>query len=163
VSASEARPAAGEITIVPFTTAHLEEAVGIERRSFSDPWTRGMFRSEIQLFDTSYARAALQGGRLAGYMLAVMIPDEAHLGNVAVHPDARRQGIAQRLLDDLLAECRRTGVRRVTLEVRESNQNARNFYYKNEFIDVAIRKNYYRNPVEDAIVMLRSLPEDRPR
>ncbi len=163
MSAAEARPAEGEVTIVRFTAAHLDEAVGIERRSFSDPWTKGMFRTEIQLLDTSYARAAVVGGRLAGYMLAVMIPDEAHLGNLAVHPDARHQGIAQKLLDNLFAECRRTGVRRVTLEVRESNEIARKFYYKNEFIDIAIRKNYYRNPVEDAIVMLRSLPEDPTR
>ncbi len=163
MSAAEARPAAGEVTIVRFATAHLDEAVAIERRSFSDPWTKGMFRTEIQLLDTSYARAAVVGGRLAGYMLAVMIPDEAHLGNLAVHPDARHQGIAQKLLDNLFAECRRTGVRRVTLEVRESNEIARKFYYKNEFIDIAIRKNYYRNPVEDAIVMLRSLPEDPTR
>ena len=152
-----------EVRVIPFTLAHLDDAAAIERLSFTDPWTRGMFRSELQFPDTSYARAAVTDGRLVGYMLAVMIPDEAHLGNLAVHPDGRRQGVAQRLLDDLLAECHRIGVRRVTLEVRESNENARKFYNKNEFIDIAIRKNYYRNPMEDAIVMLRSLPEDPTR
>ena len=63
------------------------------------------------------------------------------------------------LLEDLLREARRVGVARITLEVRESNAIARNFYQQNDFIDVAIRKNYDRNPVEDAIVMLRSLRE----
>lgn len=150
----------GDVRVVPFTRAHLDEAAAIERLSFTDPWTRGMFLSEIQFPDTSYARAAEKGGRLAGYLLAVMIPDEAHVGNLAVHPEERHLGIAQRLLDDLFAQCRRLRVRRVTLEVRENNEIARNFYHKNEFIDIAIRKNYYRNPVEDAIVMLRSLPEE---
>ena len=150
----------GDVRIVPMAFAHLEQAVEIERLSFSDPWTRGMFRSELELGDLSFARAAVEGDHLVGYLLAILIPEEAHLGNIAVHPDARRRGIAQMLLDDLLSAAAREGVKRVTLEVRETNQIARKFYYNNDFIDVAIRKNYYRNPMEDAIVMLRSLPED---
>jgi ribosomal-protein-alanine N-acetyltransferase len=150
----------GDVRIVPMAFAHLEQAVEIERLSFSDPWTRGMFRSELELGDLSFARAAVEGDHLVGYLLAILIPEEAHLGNIAVHPDARRRGIAQMLLDDLLSAAAREGVKRVTLEVRETNQIARKFYYDNDFIDVAIRKNYYRNPMEDAIVMLRSLPED---
>ena len=90
----------------------------------------------------------------------MFIPDEAHIGNLAVHPVERRHGVAQRLLDELVRDAGRAGVRRVTLEVRQSNQAARKFYYKNGFIDIAIRKNYYRSPEEDAIVMYRVLPED---
>ena len=148
------------VRIVPLTKEHLDEVVRIERASFSDPWTRGMFESELDVAARGYARAALRTGRLQGYLFAVLIPDEAHLGNLAVHPDARRRGIARLLLDELFRDARRAGVRRVTLEVRESNQAARKFYYKNDFIDIAIRKNYYRSPVEDAIVMYRVLPED---
>ena len=147
------------VLIVPLSLAHLDQLVEIERLSFTDPWSRGMFRSELELMDLSYARAAMVGERLVGYMLAILIPDEAHLGNIAVHPDWRGKGIGQMLLDDLLVESARVGVKRLTLEVRESNVKARKFYYDNEFIDVAIRRNYYRNPVEDAMVMLRSLPE----
>ena len=148
------------VRIVPLTPGHIEEAVQIERLSFSDPWTRGMFRSELELGGLSYVRAAVEGERLVGYLLAILIPEEAHLGNIAVHPDRRGRGIGQMLLDDLLATAAQAGVRRVTLEVRESNASARKFYYDNDFIDVAIRRNYYRNPVEDAMVMLRSLPGD---
>ncbi|MGH7682694.1 MAG: GNAT family N-acetyltransferase, partial [Candidatus Eiseniibacteriota bacterium] len=68
-------------------------------------------------------------------------------------------GVGQRLLDDLLETANKRGIVRVTLEVRESNESARNFYYGNHFIDIAMRKNYYRNPDEDAIVMLRGLGE----
>lgn len=146
------------VRIVPITTDRIEELVAMERRCFSDPWTRGMFRSELEIAEGTYARGAVVGGTLVGYSFAVLIVDEAHLGNLAVDPGYRRRGIAQSLLGDLLTEARRRGVRRVTLEVRESNKIARNFYARNGFVDIAIRKSYYRNPVEDAIVMLLMLP-----
>ena len=93
---------------------------------------------------------------LAGFAVArTVASDEAELLNLVVAPEFRRCGVATRLLQDLAA--RHPGT--VFLEVRESNDGARNFYYRNKFIDVAIRKNYYRHPVEDAIVMLRTLPE----
>jgi len=148
------------IRIVPMSVARIEEVVAIERAVFSDPWSREMFRSELELGGGTYARAAERDGRVIGYLCAVLVLDEAHIGNLAVHPDERRSGVGQLLLDDLLRAGIRQGVARLTLEVRESNEVARKFYRKNEFIDVAIRKNYYRSPVEDAIVMLRSLPED---
>ena len=97
---------------------------------------------------------------LVGYIFAVIIPDEAHVGNLAVAPAERRHGVAQELLDQLVKDARAAGVTRLTLEVRAANHTARKFYYKNHFIDIAIRKNYYRSPVEDAIVMIRVLPED---
>ena len=151
--------ASGEAVIRPITPRHIEAMVGIERLSFSDPWSREMFRSELEVGGGTYARGIERDGHLLGYLLAVIVADEAHLGNLAVHPDERRSGLGQMLLEDLLREAIRAGVIRITLEVRESNTIARKFYQQNEFIDVAIRKNYYRNPVEDAIVMLRSLRE----
>jgi ribosomal-protein-alanine N-acetyltransferase len=147
------------IRIRPLTVSRLDEVVAIERASFSDPWSREMFRSEILVGGGTYARFAEQDGVLVGYLCAVLVEDEAHVGNLAVDPTERRRGVAQMLLDDLVQAARTAGAVRVTLEVRETNENARKFYYKNNFIDVAIRKNYYRNPNEDAIVMLRSLRE----
>lgn len=147
------------VRILPLTMSRIDEVLEIERLSFSDPWSREMFRSELEVGGGTYARMAVRGGKLVGYLLAVLIEDEAHLGNLAVHPSARRSGVGQRLLDDLLDAARSSGVSRITLEVRSSNENARKFYLQNEFIDVAMRKNYYRNPHEDAIVMLRSLRE----
>ncbi len=151
------------IRIVPIALEHIEEIVSTERRVFSDPWTRAMFRSELELAGGTYARAALvreknDVERLAGYSFAVLVAEEAHLGNLAVDPGYRRQGVARRLLGDLLDAARRHGAERVTLEVRTSNTVARNFYARNGFIDIAFRKSYYRNPVEDAIVMLLMLP-----
>jgi len=147
------------VRVAPLTIDLLDQVVAIERLSFSDPWSREMFRSELQIGGGTYARVAEREGSVLGYLLAVLVVDEAHLGNLAVHPSERRSGVGQMLLDDLMETARKRGIHRVTLEVRESNQSARKFYYDNEFIDVAMRKNYYRNPVEDAIVMLRSLRE----
>jgi ribosomal-protein-alanine N-acetyltransferase len=155
---NEGRPGA-DVKVAPLTLARIDEVLEIESLSFSDPWTREMFRSELEVGAGTYARYAEGDGKLLGYLLAVLIEDEAHLGNLAVHPAARRSGVGQRLLDDLLQTARKRGIVRITLEVRESNKIARNFYYRNEFIDIAMRKNYYRNPVEDAIVMLRGLGE----
>jgi len=145
------------LRIGTLTIARIDEVLEIEKLSFSDPWSREMFRSELEVGGGTYARMAERDGRLLGYSLAVLVVDEAHLGNLAVHPDARGAGVGQALLDDLLVVSEKRRATRLTLEVRESNERARKFYYRNGFIDVAIRKNYYRNPVEDAIVMLRSL------
>ena len=155
----KARNPGQEIQILRFTTDRIDEVLEIERASFSDPWSREMFRSELEVGGGTYARLAERERILVGYLMAVMIMDEAHLGNLAVRPSERRSGVGQSLLDDLLNAAQERGVARVTLEVRASNQIARKFYYRNKFIDVAMRKNYYRNPVEDAIVMLRSLQE----
>jgi len=150
----------GALSIAPLSREHLDQILTIERASFTDPWTRGMFESELDIEARGYARGAFRRRHLVGYLFAVVIPDEAHIGNLAVIPAERRHGVAQELLDQLVKDAREQGVTRVTLEVRASNYSARNFYYKNEFIDIAIRKNYYRSPVEDAIVMFRVLPED---
>lgn len=152
-----AKPAS--VRILPLTMERIDEVLEIEKLSFTDPWSREMFRSELEVGGGTYARMGVREGRLVGYLLAVLIEDEAHLGNLAVHPSERRSGVGQRLLDDLLGTARGSGITRITLEVRKSNENARKFYFRNDFIDVAMRKNYYRNPHEDAIVMLRSLRE----
>jgi len=147
------------LRVEPLTMARIEEVLAIERVCFSDPWTRGMMQSELEVGGGTYARMAERDGRLVGYLFAVLVADEAHVGNLAAHPAERRAGVAQSLLEDLVATARRQGVARITLEVRGTNSAARKFYYKNGFIDIAIRKNYYRSPVEDAIVMFRSLRE----
>ncbi|HEX5032743.1 MAG TPA: ribosomal protein S18-alanine N-acetyltransferase [Candidatus Eisenbacteria bacterium] len=146
-----------KLRIAPLSIARIDEVLEIERLSFTDPWSREMFRSELEVGGGTYARMAERDGRLLGYSLAVLVADEAHLGNLAVHPDARGAGVGQALLDDLVQAAEKRRASRLTLEVRASNERARKFYYRNGFIDVAMRKNYYRNPVEDAIVMLRSL------
>lgn len=141
----------------------LAEVVEIERASFGDPWSRASFEAEVRTEPTSHCRVLRVGGRIAGYMIAWFIEDEAHLANIAVAPWIRRRGYAQAMLDSLLRECYLRGSRILVLEVRVSNVGAVALYERNGFVAGGVRKNYYRNPREDALVMVRSLrlQEDR--
>ena len=84
------------IRVAPLTMARVDEVLAIESLSFSDPWTKGMFESELTIGAGTYARFAERERALVGYLLAVLIEDEAHLGNLAVHPAARGSGVGQR-------------------------------------------------------------------
>jgi len=97
-----ARKPESAVRIAPMTIARIDDVLAIEKLSFSDPWSREMFRSELEVGGGTYARVAIRGDALVGYLLAVMVVDEAHLGNLAVHPSERRSGVGQQLLDDLL-------------------------------------------------------------
>ncbi len=153
----EARQAAEAGLLEPMRMEDLGEVVEIERASFGDPWSRASFEAEIRTDPTSHCRVLRLGGRICGYMIAWFIEDEAHLANIAVAPWARRRGHAQAMLEYLLRECYLRGSRILVLEVRVSNTGAIALYEQNGFVVGGVRKNYYRNPREDALVMVRSL------
>ncbi len=100
-----------------------------------------------------YAMVAEREGRLAGYSVAWLGQGAGHLGNIAVVPEMRRQGVAQTLLDDLLAKARKMQVESLTLEVRVSNFPAQWLYRASGFRMVGVRSRYYRETGEDALVM----------
>lgn len=137
----------------------LPAVLDIERAVFSDPWSRASFEHEVQGGPVSLCRVARlwPEGRVVGYFVAWQVEDELHLGNLAVAPGLQGQGIGQRLLDRLLDEGRRDGRSLVTLEVRESNLAAQRLYLRNGFKPVALRRRYYPDNHEDAIVMMRDL------
>jgi len=143
--------------IEPMKVEDLAEVVEIERESFGDPWSRASFEAELRAEPTSHCRVMRVAGGVAGYMIAWFIEDEAHLANIAVAPRARRRGFAQGMLDYLLRECYLRGSRILVLEVRASNAGAITLYERNGFVIGGVRKNYYRYPREDALVMVRSL------
>jgi len=128
----------------------LEAVLGIEQVSFVQPWTRGAF---VQELIKSYAvlRVAEIGSRIAGYVIAWLIEDELHIANVAVHPEFRRRGIAERLILTVLAEDPR--IRWAGLEVRRGNAAARAMYRKLGFEETGVRERYYTTEGEDAILM----------
>jgi ribosomal-protein-alanine N-acetyltransferase len=97
------------------------------------------------------------GSELAGYLIAWFVEDEAHLANIAVVPWARRKGLAQRMLDWMFEEAYLRGSRMIVLEVRTSNTGAMRLYERNSFVAGGVRRDYYKNPREDAIVMVRLL------
>jgi ribosomal-protein-alanine N-acetyltransferase len=146
----------------------LDDVARIEALSFSDPWSRSAFASLIRhgnvvflLADASTALVNhdLPGARteLAGYIVAWHAADEAEIANLAVAPTLRGHGIGARLLDAALREVAGRGVTAVFLEVRESNAAARRLYATRGFVEVGRRRNYYRRPPEDALVLRRDL------
>jgi len=139
----------------PMRYEDLDEVVAIEKVSFLDPWSHASFASEVTAGASSWCRVFRDGGRVAGYMIVWFVEDEAHLANIAVAPWARNQGYAQRLLDRLYEESYLRGSRMIVLEVRASNSVAVHLYERNGFIAGGIRKDYYRRPKEDALIMIR--------
>ena len=129
----------------------------IERRVFSDAWPEAFFHSELAQ-GTAWARAAELDGALAGYLLASLAGGTGHVGNLAVAPEARRRGVARALLADLFARARASGVKRVTLEVRAANFAAQALYRAHGFRLAGLRRGYYRDTGEDALIMAWQAP-----
>ncbi len=94
-----------------------------------------------------------EADRIAGYIIYWVIRDEAQINNIAVHPDYRRRRIAENILRKVLDALKNDGIQFVTLEVRAGNTGARALYDKLGFMPIGLRKEYYTNPVEDAVVM----------
>ncbi|HTK30965.1 MAG TPA: ribosomal protein S18-alanine N-acetyltransferase [Candidatus Saccharimonadaceae bacterium] len=144
--------ASQRLTLREFAHADVPAVVGIERRVFGDPWTESFFHGELGQA-LVYARVAELDGALAGYCVAWLGAGEGHLGNLAVAPEQRRRGIARALLDELLVAAEASGAERLTLEVRTSNFAAQGLYRAHGFRLAGLRRGYYRDNGEDALIM----------
>lgn len=133
----------------------LPRIVQIERASFSVPWRPEDFLSPVP----GHSLAVLFGedGLPDGYGCFFTAADEAEVTNLAVDPEKRRVGIGAEILDFMLGKMRDAGAVRCYLEVRESNAPARALYASRDFRTVGVRRGYYRQPIEDALVMVREL------
>lgn len=145
-----------ERLIRTLSVADLPAILEIERASFSTPWRETTFEGLLLRRDTDVI-GITQVGRLIGYAISWTVGDQAELGNVAVAPSERGQGLGRMLVDASLRLVQARGAREVFLEVRESNTGARDLYEKSRFRVVGRRKNYYAKPLEDALVMRRDL------
>ena len=132
----------------------LIEVAEIERKSFLNPWGLNGFVGEF-LSRPSHRLVARDGrsGRVLGFAIFWMTDGEAHLNNLAVHPEFRGHGVADRLLVEVLDRARTSGAREVFLEVRPSNQGALRLYRKNGFHKLGVRRGYYGDNGEDAWVL----------
>ena len=148
-----------EAVIRDFTASDIQTVAQLEREIFSDPWSDAMFRVENGNRDKSWERVVedRESGKILAYLVAWFAADEVHLANVAVVPEARKKGLAQRLLEEMEAEGRDRSARLVLLEVRRSNRAARELYKKNGYYTVNIRRRYYQDNHEDALVMVKPL------
>ena len=126
----------------------------IEQRAYRTPWSRSMFASELGKA-TSICLGAFEGNRLIGYTVNSRYVDAWHVMNVAVDPDHQRRGIATRLLEHLFELTREDPRRGYTLEVRVSNTDAMALYEKLGFEQQGLRRGYYTDNREDAVIMWR--------
>lgn len=141
-----------EYQIVPMAARHVAPIAALEQQCFSDPWSEAAIAPELEN-PLSLWLVAEQGDTLLGYVGSQSVPPEADMMNLAVAPEARRQGIAEALVHALEAALREKGMESLTLEVRVSNLPARTLYEKLGFEPVGLRKNYYFHPKEDACIL----------
>jgi ribosomal-protein-alanine N-acetyltransferase len=141
--------------------ADVDRILAIEQASFADPWSRSAF---VELLDDPRVAFLIAdaGGTVRGYIVAWFVLDEGEIGNLAVHADARRQGVGALLLDAAIAAVRKSRVESLYLEVRDSNAAARALYASRGFAEVGRRREYYRRPKEDALVLRLDLDEAAP-
>ena len=142
------------IAIRALSIADLNAIEKIEKRAYRTPWSRSMFASELAK-PTSICLGAFEGDRLLGYIINSRYVDAWHVMNVAVDPDYQRRGIATQLLEKLFELSRDDERRGYTLEVRVSNADAIALYEKLGFEPRGVRRGYYTDNREDALIMWR--------
>ena len=140
------------LVIEPMQAADLDDVDAIERHSFKAPWPRQVFVDELA---REWARVdvARDAGRVVGFCNYWLVKDEVHLLAIATHPDRRRAGVGRRLMDHLLDVARARASVLVTLEVRRSNVPAIALYERLGFQSRGIRRGYYTDNREDALIM----------
>ena len=131
---------------------HVAQVAALEAICFHDPWSENSVASELNN-PLSYWLVAMEDDRVVGYVGSQTVVGETDMMNVAVHPDFRRQGIAESLILALVEGLKSLESHCLTLEVRASNASAIALYKKLGFAQIGLRKNYYRNPKEDALIL----------
>ena len=134
------------------TAAQVSQVAALEKCCFADPWSENSVALELQN-PLSLWLVAMDGERLAGYVGSQTVLGESDMMNVAVDEDYRRQGVGKMLIEALMEYLKARGSHCLTLEVRDSNTPARNLYGSLGFSEIGRRKNYYRNPKEDALIL----------
>ncbi len=150
--------AAALIRFEPMRIEDLEAVLAIEQQSFTTPWSRAMFVSELANARTSrllVARAGEEQGTTVGYIGYRTVIDEMHIVLVSVDPAWRRRGVARHMLERAMHQARQAACCRATLEVRVSNAGAQRLYFQLGFAPVGTRPGYYRRPAEDALILWR--------
>lgn len=140
------------ITIRLMNTEDAKQVAHIEKQSFSQPWPEEEFRKAATNKAYIYI-VATHNERIVGYAGVIASAEEADITNIAVDAEYRRLGIADQLLKQLSRQLFQKDIKDIFLEVRESNSAAIALYSKNGFVKIGMRKNYYKLPNEDAIIM----------
>ncbi len=142
--------------IVKMNLSHVAQIAQLETLCFSDPWSERSVASELEN-PLSLWLVYEESGAVLGYIGSQSVPPESDMMNLAVAPQARKRGIAQALVHELMQVLHSHGIESLTLEVRRSNAPAISLYTKLGFETVGIRPRYYVNPQEDALIMRKEL------
>ena len=133
-------------------SSHVPAIAELEKRCFNDPWSEASIASEVDN-RLSLWFVATENSQVIGYVGSQTVLGETDMMNIAVHSEFRKQGIGTALINHLIKELKLRGSHSLMLEVRASNISAISVYKNLEFIEVGRRKNYYRNPKEDALIL----------
>lgn len=139
----------------PLRYEHLRQMAQIEQEAFDQPWSERMFIPEVE-DENAYYLVGVRGDEVICYGGFHKVLDEAHITNIAVSADSRGRGIGTLLMSELISRARMLGVKYMTLEVRDNNENAIKLYKSFGFTVEGIRKKYYNN-VHDALIMWATL------
>ena len=138
----------------------LDAVAALEAATFTNPWTREMLERELVQSDVARVYVVrLPGRRVAAFCACWLVYDELHINTIAVDANLRRQGLARALMTHILDEAAAQGAARTFLEVRRSNLPAQRLYENLGFAVTGVRRNYYTNPEEDALVLSRANAE----
>jgi ribosomal-protein-alanine N-acetyltransferase len=141
------------VTIAKMRIEDIEHVSRLERKCYSLPWSSSAYVTEVGNPSAYYTVAKDANGVVVGYAGMWVVMGEMHVTTIAVDPERRGQRIGERLLVDLVKFGMAHGANHATLEVREHNRVARNLYHKYGFVEVAVRRSYYSDNGENAIIM----------
>ena len=145
------------LIIKPMTFEDIDDVMKVENASFSLPWKKESFLNELLRNKLAVYLAARLNGQIVGYAGMWRVLDEGHITNIAVHPDFRTQNIASALIQALIRVCKEQEIQYLTLEVRKSNTIAQKLYEKHGFSPDGMRKAYYADNKEDAVIMWKQI------
>jgi ribosomal-protein-alanine N-acetyltransferase len=151
--AADLEPGDLDVRLLAMRRRHLRAVLRIESKVYPVPWSMSLFLSELALRSTRAYYVAFVGRQVVGYAGLMMTLDDGHVTTIAVDPAWHRHKVGTRLLLALAREARRRGATSLTLEVRLGNKAAQNLYRRFGFRPVGVRKNYYAETKEDALVM----------
>jgi len=146
-----------KLTIRAMTLDDLNDIMEIEKTSFTIPWSMDAFKDELTSNDNAYYLVAVYDEKAVGYVGMWHVMDEGHITNIAVHPSHRRNKVGLSLLQTLIDKSKENSITKITLEVRESNSLAIELYSKLGFVSEGIRKHYYSDNNENAVIMWKYL------
>ena len=155
----EPREASG-FSVLNADAAALEALEALEKECFTLPWSVDSFAFALRHPELFFLPAVYDGDRLVGYAVLCCLFETAELQNIAVRKEYRGGGLGEKLLGLCLSEARKRNAEKILLEVRRSNAPALHLYEKAGFAVSGVRKNYYRQPLEDALIMAKDLTKN---